>query len=125
MSYDEKLPSDHTDGSTTHGWEPVLLRSGVDQILEELSSRRRRLILLSLKRGTVETAADVMFRGDDDKESTEIDLRHNHLPKLAEAGYIEWDPDTGEISKGPRFEEIEPLLDLIENHADELPPGWP
>ncbi|WP_449405170.1 hypothetical protein [Haloarcula amylovorans] len=44
---------------------------------------------------------------------------------MAEAGYIEWHRETGEVSKGPRYDEIEPLLDLIENHVDELPPNWP
>jgi len=52
-------------------------------------------------------------------------LVHNHLPRLEKAGYIEWDQDTGTISEGPNYDEIKPLLDLMENHADELPPDWP
>jgi hypothetical protein len=97
----------------------------LDQILDHLSTRHRRLILLSLKHGGSTTETDVMIRGADDERAGEIQLVHNHLPKLDDAGYITWDRDTGNISKGPRFDEIEPLLELIENHADELPPDWP
>lgn len=90
-----------------------------------LRKRHRRLILLLVKDGVVETEADVIFRGGADSEIAEIELKHTHLPKLADAGYIEWDRETGRISKGPNFDEIEPLLELLENHADELPPDWP
>lgn len=103
--------------------EHVLLRPGTDSVLEGLSDRRQRLILVLLKKGAVGTVADAAVRGRDN--TGEIMLVHNHLPKLAKAGYVDWDRDTGEISKGPRFDEIEPLLDLIEAHVDELPPDWP
>lgn len=103
----------------------ILLRPGVDRIFDILSVRHRRLILLLLRQGTIETKDDVMLRGTSDPDEDEIALVHTHLPKLDDAGYIEWDPDTGEISKGPRFEEIEPLVELIETYADELPPDWP
>lgn len=103
--------------------EHVLLHPGIDSVLEGLSNRRRRLILVLLKDGAIESVADAAVRGRDN--TGEVMLVHNHLPKLAKSGYVDWDRDTGEISKGPRFDEIEPLLDMIEAHADELPPGWP
>lgn len=99
--------------------------SGLDSILYLLSNRHRRLILFALRPGENKTESDLLFRGPDETEEIEMDLVHNHLPKLEEAGYIEWDREAGEVSKGPRYEEIEPLLDLIESHADELPPDWP
>ncbi|MEF8806659.1 DUF7344 domain-containing protein [Natronomonas sp.] len=105
--------------------ESLLLRPGMDRILDILRKRNRRLILLLLKEGTVETHTDLMIRGENKTKEVGIALRHTHLPKLEDTGYIEWDRETGEISKGPRFEEIVPLLELIETHADELPPGWP
>lgn len=102
----------------------ILRRPGMDRILNTLATRRRRVILLLLKQGRLDTTADILFRGEIEADDAEIALTHNHLPRLEDAGYIEWDQETGEIAKGPRFEEIEPFLDLIENHADELPPGW-
>lgn len=103
----------------------LLMRPGIGRIFENLSHRYRRLILILLKQGAVETQADVMTRSGNEREESEIPLIHNHLPRLDEAGYIDWDRDTGAISKGPRFNEVEPLLTLIETHADELPPDWP
>lgn len=103
----------------------ILSCPDLDQILDHLSTRHRRLILLSLKHGGPTTETDVMLRGTDDQEAAEVQLVHSHLPKLEDAGYITWDRDTGQISKGPHFDEIEPLLELIENHAHELPPDWP
>ncbi len=105
--------------------ESALLRPGMDRVLDTLRKHHRRMILLLLKEGTVETQADVIVRNGNEIKEGEISLVHTHLPKLDDAGYIEWDRETGEISKGPRFEEIEPLLELLENHSDELPPGWP
>jgi len=103
----------------------ILDRPGVDRIFDNLADRRRRLILLLLKHGRVDTKADILFRGERGIDEADIAIDHHHLPKLEDAGYIEWNRDTDEISKGPRFDEIEPILELIETHADELPPGWP
>ncbi len=105
--------------------ESFLLRPGIDRILDILRTSHRRQILLLLNEELVETKDDVMMRGEGNSDEIELELETNHLPKLEEAGYIEWNRETGEISKGPNFEEIEPLLKLLEEHADELPPGWP
>ncbi|WP_254544885.1 transcriptional regulator [Halomarina pelagica] len=47
-----------------------------------------------------------------------------HLPKLADYGFIEWDRNTHEVMKGPKFDEIRPLLELLEAHEDKLPADW-
>ena len=121
MSYNRRSPSNMPTGPPND----ILLRPGVDRIFNSLENRRRRLILLLLKRGMIDTEADVMVRGDSEAERVRTHLLHSDLPKLAESGYVEWDRETGGISRGPRFDEIEPLLELIEEHADELPTGWP
>lgn len=63
----------------------------------------------------------------DDATLTEMrtTLYHRHLPKLAEAGYIEWNRDTDTIRRGPNFDEIGPVLRLMADHEDELPTEWP
>ena len=84
-----------------------LLQEGMDNKLGILSKRQRRLILLTLKRGEEKTESDLLFRGGDEMDDAELQLVHNHLPRLEEAGYIDWDRDTGTISKGPRYDEIQ------------------
>lgn len=102
----------------------LLSRPGVDRAANILRSRHRRRILLGLAADRVEREADVaMRRPDQGKIMSE--LRSTHLPMLAEEGIIEWDRETGEIRKGPNFEEIEPILRLLQEHDDELPPFWP
>lgn len=53
-----------------------------------------------------------------------LSLTHVHLPKLADVGFIEWDRESGDLSKGPNWEEIAPLLRLMWDHQDELSDGW-
>ena len=61
---------------------------------------------------------------DADLNRLKAELQHVHLPKLAEAGYIDWDAKTQTIRRGPNFNEIAPLLRLIDEHGDDLPAGW-
>ncbi|WP_236044998.1 DUF7344 domain-containing protein [Haloarcula nitratireducens] len=103
----------------------VLEASNMDKVLDMFAKRQRRLILFTLQDGATKHESDFVFRGTDSTDDPHLQLIHTHLPKLAEAGYIEWHRETGEVSKGPRYDEIEPLLDLIDNHADELPSNWP
>ena len=56
--------------------------------------------------------------------ATQVELTHIHLPKLADMGLIDWDRQSGELSKGPNWNEIAPLLQLIADNRDELPDEW-
>lgn len=103
----------------------VVTSAGWDRILDVLSHRKRRLVLFMLARGEPVTESGLQVRGSSDGRRSESGVRHVHLPKLAEAGYVDWNRDTGAITRGPRFDEVAPLLELIENHSDELPPDWP
>lgn len=98
------------------------------QALTVLSDRYRRELLLAL---LIENPQD-----DDDRDPLDIidppdepdvleaELYHNHLPKLEALGFIEWDRETGQIATGPDWDDIEPVLELIHDHQDELPLGW-
>jgi hypothetical protein len=39
-------------------------------------------------------------------------------------GYIEWDRESGEVSTGPEWDRIAPLIRLIHRHREELPAGY-
>lgn len=84
----------------------------LDKALQHLSHRHRRLILIELQKTEMLSERDLLLRNDD-PETANVSLKHAHLPKLADAGYIAWDPETGTIERGPAFDEIAPLLDSI------------
>jgi len=101
----------------------------LDRMFDALSHPYRRRILVLLDehnpRDADEFSVEDLATEDDDLELLTSELYHAHLPKLAEAGYIEWDEDTQVIRRGPNFAEIAPLLRLMTDHQDELPDGWP
>jgi hypothetical protein len=101
-----------TDG----GPRDVFTPSKMDSIIKALSKQQRRAILYRLKRDDRLQP----FQGPDALDSSDIELDHVHLPKLDAAGYIEWNRESGEVMKGPQYDEIETFLTLIENHAEEL-----
>lgn len=68
--------------------------------LETVEAQRAVAALVD---GAVETVADLRVRGGSDEIADE--LRQRHLPALEEAGYIEWDRESGTIAPGPNFEE--------------------
>ena len=78
----------------------------------ELTATQRRSVVAGLVDDTVETVADLYPRGR--AEEIETALRETHLPALQDAGYIEWDPETGEIEPGPNFDEAAA-------HVEDLP----
>lgn len=66
---------------------------------------------------------DILADGQE-ADNLELKIIHSHLPQLRDMGFVEWDERTDEISKGPKWEEIAPILILIHEHRDELPDGW-
>ncbi|RQG89359.1 ArsR family transcriptional regulator [Natrarchaeobius chitinivorans] len=101
----------------------------MDTILNVLENQYRRRVLVALLEHNPQDADDPKIPSDikladEDLETLRIHMTHTHLPKLEESGFIEWDRDTNSIRKGPKFDEIRPLLELMQNHADELPDDW-
>lgn len=106
-------------------------RSLSSRAFEALASPYRRQLLLALRVENPQADDDLdplnlleQREPTVDRDATRASLYHVHLPKLAEAGFIRWDRESGEISKGPEWEEIAPLLKLMDDHPDGLPDGW-
>ena len=101
----------------------------MDRFLDILANRYRRRLLVALLEHNPQHDEDPQIPDDvtiegTDLESLQIVMTHSHLPKLEEAGFIEWDRGDSSIRKGPRFDQIRPLLELMQDHADELPADW-
>lgn len=96
----------------------------VDRALTALSDYPRRRLLLKLYEetgaGTEESINYTEIR-QYQFESGSLQLYHIHLPKLESFGYINWNKIEQTIQKGPRWDEVEPFLDLIYTHLNELP----
>ncbi|WP_276272544.1 DUF7344 domain-containing protein [Haloarcula litorea] len=58
---------------------------------------------------------------DDALDAELVELHHTHLPKLADADVIEWDRETGVVTRGPAFDEVEPFTRLLADNREALP----
>lgn len=59
-------------------------------------------------------------------DKTNIRTHHVHLPKLVEYSYIKWDQDAHVMTQGPKFDDVRPLLEVVddgqnERSADDVP----
>jgi hypothetical protein len=104
----------------------------MDELFEIFSHEHRRRVLVALADHNPQDEDEIVSASiageneasDEALEHLRTELHHTHLPKLAEAGFVDWDSDADTVTRGPRFEEVEPLLGLIDDHGDELPVDW-
>ena len=99
----------------------------LDRAFQVLCHPRRRHVLLRLvdcDSAGGELQVNELGVGPDESGSRDLRLRHVHLPKLVDAGYVRWNEDTGTVRPGPNVDEIEPVLRLLSDHGDELPGTW-
>lgn len=101
-------------------------RASLDTFFEILANTSRRQLLFSLlERDRLDddhphVPADV--NGTEDRERpSSLRMRHVHLPKLSAADVIEWNRDGSTVWRGPRFEDIRPLVQMVREQADERP----
>lgn len=59
--------------------------------------------------------------GPYDSDERRLELYRVHLPKLEASGYINWNKDEKTRQKDRRWEEVDPLLELIYSHLCDLP----
>lgn len=102
--------------------------SRLAEVFQALAHPYRRQLLVALLDHNPQDDSDVdpldIFVSDGESDAFETELRHSHLPALEAKGFITWDRDTGEISKGPNWESIQPLMELIHENRDSLPEEW-
>jgi hypothetical protein len=84
--------------------------SDIDDYLRLLADEQKRRLLRDL----LEADGDpVSVETDDPDERAR--RHHIHLPKLSDAGLIDWDPRDDLIVRGPAFDEVVPLLEAIDD----------
>ena len=104
------------------------LLSCTDTVVAALADHRRRAVLTYFQQAqsgdaTVEELASSLAERDDGQSSTppdtegrniRISLHHTHLPKLADANLISYDPDQGRV-RDQSNDWVADLLATIEN----------
>lgn len=96
--------------------------SPVDDVFDALRHKQRRRILYSLIEHESRrelSIVDLMNSGKYQGRQW-VALYHNHLPKLNELGYIEWERESCTIGRGPQFDEIIPFIRSAMNNTNEL-----
>lgn len=82
---------------------------------EVVSNERQRSVLVALfeqsPRSDAPTALEEAAGTGPLSVADRIEYRHVHFPKLDDYGFIDWDRERERIERGPRFGEIEPLLE--------------
>lgn len=81
-----------------------------------LQAERRRQVLIELLDAPPSRRIQVpeaIADAEDDLDDLRVRLYHHHLPVLADEGLIEWDRDEEVVARGPRFDEYEPVLELV------------
>ncbi|ELY62142.1 hypothetical protein C493_00965 [Natronolimnohabitans innermongolicus JCM 12255] len=54
-------------------------------------------------------------------ETEQLSHHHVHLPKLADYDLIEWHRGICCVERGPRFDEVRPLLEQLPDGTDSSP----
>ena len=113
---------------TTTNWEDAFdclrapERRAVLLTLHERSDRRYLLAGGTEETGTSGRATEEeLSLADVDAKLDAARMYHVHLPKMAEPGYVEYSDDGERVAPGDSFEEIRPLLDVLDENEDALP----
>ncbi|WP_408957728.1 ArsR family transcriptional regulator [Natrinema sp. 74] len=98
----------------------------INDLLTIVANDYRRCLLLALlerdcTRQTGGRLPDDIAISGVMRDAQVAELRHCHLPMLAEGNLIEWHREENRVAKGPRFDDIEPLLEMLSEHAEDLP----
>lgn len=97
-----------------------------DALFDVLSSHHRRCVLSQLARHRTETSVTDLARrvaadeadcpvaevSDDDHDRVECALFHVHLPKMADLGFVEYDPEQATVAPGVRTDDATPFIKI-------------
>ena len=98
-----------------------------DAQFEALSHIDRRRLLSALLKAKADDDLPVtidQLERDAAAESFEMSMYHLHIPNLEEKGLIDTTEDERTVTPGPRFDAIQPLLELVSSNRERLPNDW-
>lgn len=97
-----------------------------DQLYDALSAEPRREIIISLMDEPKERRlplpdAAISPNQTKDADTLSTELRHYHLPKLADAGYVRWESNPFCVQRGPNFQESALVPQAVFESMDAIP----
>lgn len=92
-----------------------------DRLFEALANEQRRQVLFALLERDRSISIDSPPDRLGDRRQAAIERQHVHYPKLADDGFVVWNQRTNTVGRGPKFQEIEPVLRLLTDNRDALP----
>lgn len=95
----------------------------LDRQMDVLSNVHRRRLLIALRDKNPQNDGTNATSVEESQRERAILMRHVHLPKLVDHGYIDWDQESNRVTKGPRFDEIRPLIALFVENGETLLDG--
>lgn len=110
--------------ATTH--EGIQVVERWDEVFDAISAEPRRQLVVSL----LDVAPDEYVSLPEAAASPSVPtdyrmlrqmLLHQHLPKLAESDFVEWQPEPLSATRGRRFEEVAVVFDALHAHAEAVP----
>lgn len=96
---------------------PNRRRPAIEDLLRALANRERRLLLFALKERRPRDEvplAEVVCGGERKLDVLRQRFHHNHLPLLETLGLIRWKREDNVVSTGAYFDDIRPVLELLE-----------
>lgn len=105
---------------------PRSMELTLDEVLQAIAHRYRRRLLVSLmdENHNEETTMFEVFQAPDWNLETSIMLKHTHLSLLDDSDLVSWNRGDSPVGRGPNFDGIRRLLELLDEHQHELPGHW-
>jgi len=92
-------------------------------VLSLLSNERRMLVIEALSGNDCSTIREVADRiareetdgdpGSSERKKYYISLYQCHMPKMDDAGIVEWDKRSGEVQPGENYEHVRSILNNV------------
>jgi hypothetical protein len=105
----------------TAAYGPTPLDRALEALRHPYRRRVLRLVTEPPRPGEPLSVGRLVDAVDDPPDAARVALYHVHLPRLAEAGYVEWDRSHGTVRRGPALDEVAPVLRALDDYRDAVP----
>lgn len=98
---------------------PCISPKSLDKQLDAVAHADRRRLLTTLLDGQSQVTTPITVEELQNKTALfdeTVALHHQHLPKLADLGVIQWDRQHNHVTRGPEFDELRPLLEMLRDY---------